>query len=187
MSALDVDTMLAGGRCRWDSWISIPEPPFEEDERAGDAQEVVELGGRSQNEEVYGEMQRREDLEELAMDMETQEGMNDNSRLGVASQRDMQSEVSTSVCADGKDHWPGEREGVGRVAQEDSDSRLPMANSSGNRGLIEHPRITQLLSDALEGQKASNNGQETPLVKVQPPSSNASPGSLYDENGFLKC
>jgi len=185
MSALDVDTMLAGGRCRWDSWITIPEPPFEEDaEMADETQKEVELGETSQGEEVYGEMQRREDLEELSMDMEMLERMSDNLRLGVASHKEMQSEVSTSVCVDGKNHSPCEKEGV---AQEGSDSRLPMADSSGNRGRIEHPRIIQLRSDALEGQKASNNGQETPLVKVQPPSANASPGSLYDENGFLRC
>jgi len=185
MPVLDVDTVLAGGRCRWDSWISIPGAPFEEDaERTGDAGEVVELGERSRDEKVYGEMQRREDLEELGMDMEMQEGVNGNSRLGVAIDEEMQTKVSTSVCGDAECGPQNEREGF---AQEDLDSRLPMANSSGNRGRIEHPIITQLHGDASEGQKASNMGQETPVVKVQPPSSYASPGSLYDENGFLRC
>ena len=181
MPALDVDTLLAGGRCRWDGWMNILGATSEEDvEKTCDAREAVELVVGGQDKEVYGEMQRREDLEELGMDVAMQEGANDDPRLGIVGDEEMRSKVSPSVYGDGKGHPRGTREGT---SEEDMAFRLPMANSSGNRGRVEHPRITQLPSDTPEGHK----GQETPVVKVQPPSSYASPGSLYDENGFLRC
>lgn len=171
MPGLEVDALLAGGKCKWDSWVDIPEVPSEEDmERNYYASEVDGMSESGQDEEVYGEMQRREDLEVAGVNVEMDERVKND--LGL------------EVVEDGEDC----RKGAGKVAtQEAIDFRLPMANSSGNRDRIEHPRITQLRGGAWEDQKMSNKREETPVVEGQPSSSCASPGSLYDENGFLKC
>jgi hypothetical protein len=193
MPVLDVDAVLAGRgvlRERYDSWVSVPEIPIEllGDEGGGEADGFgfARVVGAGEEEESWGERQKKEDLEVLDGGDESQDTVAGPEEFDG----DVQNGNRTSVWDDGEGYWNNMDEPEKR--EEFDPSVMAAKRDSGNRSRIEHRRIAQLRGEALDDQKVLGKqiGAETPPpnVKIQPPTPGSceSPGSLYDENGFYK-
>lgn len=200
MPVLDVDAVLAGRgvlRERYDSWVSVPEIPIEllvgegvgeaeGHEREADGFGFARVVWAGEEEDSWGESQRKEDLEVFEGGDERQDTITDLEEFDS----DVRKGNWTSVWDDGERYWNNMDEPEKR--EEFDPSVMAAKRDSGNRSMIEHRRIAQLRGEALDDQKVLRKQADAktppPNVKIQPPTpgSCGSPGSLYDENGFYK-